>query len=137
MALKLFITWCILQFLGVAGYVAVQVVVSGERTTMPLLLTLFFAFWCGIAGACISLIVSLVLYAAFTAIVAMFSKQTDADTDTTGFNVSLGDIAGIASALHPRTGAVLNVAANIDARTQALSVIPPTSPHNPVDSDRL
>jgi hypothetical protein len=58
-----------------------------------------------------------------------------------GSNASLplttSDLAGIVSALHPKTGALLHVAANVEARSDTHGPPPAGPVNNPVDNERL
>jgi hypothetical protein len=139
---KAIATWAIVQFLFVWLYVGINSFIgftaNDERLNFA---DKFFSAWIslgmGLMGAAFSLgIPFLALW-----ICGYIWKQFTHDPQEAGNpnnGMTLGDIAGIASAFHPRTGALLNVAANIDARTQALNVTPPAAPsHNPVDDERL
>jgi hypothetical protein len=48
---------------------------------------------------------------------------------------TLGDMAGVASAFHPRTGSLLNVAASVQARANTPRSIPPVE--TVIDSEKL
>jgi hypothetical protein len=136
---KILATWAVLQFLGVGGYVAFAAYGDYEPTHggidkffQVLLSTLF-----GIMGGCLSVALPLLVLMFCFWMWSGFAPGKKNNGSNYSDNLTLGDIAGIASAVHPRAGALLNVAANIDARTQALTVVQPAPTHNRIDDERL
>jgi hypothetical protein len=130
---KFFATWAVLQFLIVFFFTAGGISTTRDGLDFGML---FIGLPVGIVAGVISLALPWGILAISRVIWDLFNGNADEIGETVN-NLTLTDIAGIASALHPRTGAILNVAANIDARNQALTVVQTPPTQNPVDDERL
>jgi hypothetical protein len=137
---KIIATWAVLQFLAVTGLFAFGLAVGVSEWDHQDGFSVF-GFFFGLVVGSVAAVLTLVIPWGVLIITRVIWKLFAGEADGIGETISdltTSDIAGVASAFHPRTGAVLNVAANIDARKQALNVTVPAAPaHNPVDDERL
>jgi hypothetical protein len=132
---KFVATLAVLWVVGVGGYVAVsfwEYAYVGKDAFPLKLLAVFLSGFYGIIAGLLSALVPYVLLVALKT----FWRLMAYDDEPHPFEAfSLSDMAGIASALHPRTGTLLNVAASAQARAKTPQPTPLVE--TAVDSEKL
>jgi hypothetical protein len=132
----------VLWVLGVGVFVGVSVYelfippeYAGAAHPHNIIVYLFgigFGLMAGTITGAMSMLVPLLLLTAVT----KFWRLMAYDDEPLPFeDATLGDLAGVASAFHPRTGALLNVAASVQARAKTSP--PPAPVETIIDHERL